>query len=64
MNSLIKGVIAGVAGTGVMTAYQMGEASARPAVSTDVPHRWAERCARAGGEEGRRRRRPGQPRHA
>ena len=48
MNSLIKGVIAGVAGTGVMTAYQMGVAKLRGRpVGTDVPHRWADAPAPA-----------------
>jgi hypothetical protein len=48
MNSLIKGIIAGVAGTGVMTAYQMGVAKLRGRpVGTDVPHRWADAPAPA-----------------
>ena len=38
MNSLIKGVIAGIAGTGVMTAYQMGVAKLRGRpIGTEVP---------------------------
>ena len=48
MNSLLKGVIAGIAGTGVMTAYQMGVAKLRgQPVGTDVPHRWADAPAPA-----------------
>jgi hypothetical protein len=41
MSSLLKGVIAGIAGTGVMTAYQMGVATLRGRpLGTDVPHKW------------------------
>jgi hypothetical protein len=48
MNSLLKGVIAGIAGTGVMTAYQMGVAKVRgQPVGTDVPHRWEDAPAPA-----------------
>jgi hypothetical protein len=48
MSSLAKGVIAGIAGTGVMTAYQMGVAKLRgQPIGTEVPHRWADAPAPA-----------------
>jgi hypothetical protein len=48
MNSLLKGVIAGIAGTGVMTAYQLGVAKLRgQSLGTEVPHRWADAPAPA-----------------
>jgi hypothetical protein len=48
VSSLLKGVIAGIAGTGVMTAYQMGVAKLRGRpLRTDVPHKWAEAPAPA-----------------
>jgi hypothetical protein len=48
MNSLVEGVIAGIAGTGVMTVYQKGVAKLRGRpLGTDVPHRWAEAPAPA-----------------
>ncbi|MFL5962348.1 MAG: hypothetical protein ACJ757_05580 [Gaiellaceae bacterium] len=48
MRSLFRGVIAGVAGTGAMTAYQLAVAKlqGRP-LSTPVPHRWADAPAPA-----------------
>jgi hypothetical protein len=48
MRSLLRGVIAGVAGTGAMTAYQLAVArlQGRP-LSTPVPHRWADAPAPA-----------------
>ena len=48
MNSLLKGVVAGIAGTGVMTAYQLGVARLRDQpLGTEVPHRWADAPAPA-----------------
>ena len=48
MNSLLKGVVAGIAGTGVMTAYQLGVAKLRgQPLSTEVPHKWADAPAPA-----------------
>jgi hypothetical protein len=48
MNSLFKGVVAGIAGTGVMTVYQLGVAKLRgQPVGADVPHRWADAPAPA-----------------
>jgi hypothetical protein len=48
MHPLLRGVVAGVAGTGVMTAYQLAVAKlqGRP-LSTPVPHRWADAPAPA-----------------
>ena len=43
MRSLLRGLVAGVAGTGVMTAYQLAVARAQgKPLSTPVPHRWAD----------------------
>jgi hypothetical protein len=48
MNSLLKGVVAGIAGTGVMTAYQLGVAKLRgQPLGTEVPHKWADAPAPA-----------------
>jgi hypothetical protein len=48
MNSLLKGVVAGIAGTGVMTAYQRGVAKLRGRpLGTEVPHKWADAPAPA-----------------
>ena len=48
MNSLLKGVVAGIAGTGVMTAYQLGVARLRgQPLGTEVPQRWADAPALA-----------------
>jgi hypothetical protein len=48
MSSLLKGVIAGLAGTGVMTAYQLGVAKLRGrSVGTEVPQKWADAPAPA-----------------
>ena len=48
MTSLLKGVIAGIAGTGVMTAYQFGVAKLRgQSTGTEVPDRWADAPAPA-----------------
>ena len=48
VSSLVKGVIAGVAGTGVMTAYQLAVAKLRgQPLGTEVPHRWADAPAPA-----------------
>jgi hypothetical protein len=48
MNSLLKGVVAGIAGTGVMTAYQLGVAKLRGRpLGTEVPHKWADAPAPA-----------------
>ncbi|MBA3843367.1 MAG: hypothetical protein H0X39_12290 [Actinobacteria bacterium] len=42
------GVVAGVAGTGVMTAYQLGVAKLRgQPLGTEVPHKWADAPAPA-----------------
>jgi uncharacterized membrane protein YagU involved in acid resistance len=43
MHSLLRGLVAGVAGTGVMTAYQLAVAKLRgKPLATPVPHRWAD----------------------
>jgi hypothetical protein len=43
MRSLLRGLVAGVAGTGVMTAYQLAVARAQgKPLGTPVPHRWAD----------------------
>ena len=48
MTSLLKGVIAGIAGTGVMTAYQLNVAKLRgQSTGTEVPDRWADAPAPA-----------------
>jgi hypothetical protein len=48
MNSLVRGVVAGVAGTGVMTAYQLGVAKLRGRpLRTEVPGTWEEAPAPA-----------------
>jgi hypothetical protein len=48
MNSLLKGVIAGLAGTGLMTAYQLGVAKLRSQpLGTDVPEKWSDAPAPA-----------------
>ena len=48
MKSLLRGVIAGVAGTGVMTAYQLAVAKLQGnPLTTPVPHRWADAPAPA-----------------
>jgi hypothetical protein len=48
MNTLVRGVIAGVAGTGVMTAYQLAVAKVQgKPLATPVPHRWADAPAPA-----------------
>ena len=48
MNALLRGVVAGVAGTGVMTAYQLAVAKLQgKPLSTPVPHRWADAPAPA-----------------
>jgi len=48
MNSLLKGVVAGIAGTGVMTAYQLGVAKLRgQPLGTEVPQKWADAPAPA-----------------
>jgi hypothetical protein len=48
MNALIRGVVAGVVGTGVMTAYQLAVAKLQgKPLSTPVPHRWADAPAPA-----------------
>jgi hypothetical protein len=48
MNALLRGLIAGVAGTGVMTAYQLAVAKLQgKPLSTPVPHRWADAPAPA-----------------
>lgn len=48
MNPLLRGVVAGVAGTGVMTAYQLvvAKLQGKP-LATPVPHRWADAPAPA-----------------
>jgi hypothetical protein len=48
MKTLLRGVVAGVAGTGVMTAYQLAVAKVQgKQLSTPVPHRWADAPAPA-----------------
>ncbi len=48
MNSLLKGVVAGIAGTGIMTAYQLGVAKVRgQGLAVGVPHRWEDAPAPA-----------------
>jgi hypothetical protein len=48
MNALLRGLIAGVAGTSVMTAYQLAVAKLQgKPLSTPVPHRWADAPAPA-----------------
>jgi hypothetical protein len=48
MNALLRGVVAGIAGTGVMTAYQLAVAKAQgKPLATPVPHRWADAPAPA-----------------
>jgi hypothetical protein len=48
MHPVLRGVIAGVAGTGVMTGYQLAVARLRGRpLSTPVPHRWADAPAPA-----------------
>jgi uncharacterized membrane protein YagU involved in acid resistance len=48
MKALFRGVVAGVAGTGVMTGYQLAVArlQGKP-LATPVPHRWADAPAPA-----------------
>jgi hypothetical protein len=48
LRSLARGVVAGVAGTAAMTAYQLAVAKARgKPLATPVPHRWADAPAPA-----------------
>jgi hypothetical protein len=48
IESVLRGVVAGVVGTGAMTAYQLAIAKARgKPLSTPVPHRWADAPAPA-----------------
>jgi hypothetical protein len=48
MNALLRGLIAGAAGTGAMTAYQLAVAKLQgKPLSTPVPHRWADAPAPA-----------------
>jgi uncharacterized membrane protein YagU involved in acid resistance len=48
MHPLLRGVVAGVAGTGVMTGYQLAVAKLRgKPLATQVPHRWADAPAPA-----------------
>jgi hypothetical protein len=48
MNALFRGLVAGVAGTGVMTAYQLAVAKLQgKPLATPVPHRWADAPAPA-----------------
>jgi hypothetical protein len=48
MNALFRGLLAGVAGTGAMTAYQLAVAKVRgKPLATPVPHRWADAPAPA-----------------
>jgi pimeloyl-ACP methyl ester carboxylesterase len=48
MPSLLRGVVAGAAGTGVMTGYQLAVAKLRgKPLSTPVPQRWADAPAPA-----------------
>ena len=48
MNALLRGLIAGVAGTGAMTAYQLAVAKLQgKPLSTPVPARWADAPAPA-----------------
>jgi hypothetical protein len=48
MNALLRGLLAGVAGTGAMTAYQLAVAKLQgKSLSTPVPHRWADAPAPA-----------------
>jgi pimeloyl-ACP methyl ester carboxylesterase len=48
MNALVRGVVAGVAGTGVMTGYQLAVAKLQgKPLATPVPHRWADAPAPA-----------------
>ena len=48
VKSLARGVVAGIAGTAVMTAYQLAVAKAQgKPLSTPVPHRWADAPAPA-----------------
>src|SRR5881409_689676 len=48
LKSLARGVVAGVAGTAVMTAYQLAVAKAQgKPLRTPVPHRWADAPAPA-----------------
>jgi uncharacterized membrane protein YagU involved in acid resistance len=48
MNALLRGLIAGVAGTGVMTGYQLAVAKLQgKPLATPVPHRWADAPAPA-----------------
>jgi hypothetical protein len=43
MKSLLSGLVAGVAGTAAMTAYQLAVAKAQgKPLQTPVPHRWAD----------------------
>ena len=62
VKALLRGAAAGIAGTAVMTAYQLAVAKAQGEASRDpVPHRWAERRRRPGRQEGGRGGRAGQP---
>ncbi len=48
VRSVGLGVVAGIAGTGVMTAYQLGVAKLRgQPFGTEVPHKWADAPAPA-----------------
>jgi hypothetical protein len=48
VKSLVRGVAAGIAGTAVMTAYQLALAKLRgQPTATPVPHRWADAPAPA-----------------
>jgi hypothetical protein len=48
IRSLVRGVVAGVAGTAAMTAYQLGVAKLRgKPPATEVPERWADAPAPA-----------------
>jgi hypothetical protein len=48
MHPLLRGAVAGFAGTGVMTAYQLGVAKAQgKPLSTPVPDRWSDAPAPA-----------------
>ena len=48
MNALLRGLMAGVAGTGAMTAYQLAVAKLQgKSLSTPVPSRWADAPAPA-----------------
>jgi hypothetical protein len=48
MHPLLRGVVAGIAGTGAMTAYQLAVAKLQgKSLSTPVPQRWADAPAPA-----------------